>query len=100
MRACVPLRSICTVIWCGTSTRLSLLRGPGIKRRIRSRSNARFLLVPDDCATGGIGLQVGLHEIWQPREFLGNLLGTLVCIAQARTHAMHAKQCLVAARRR
>src|SRR6266481_3908901 len=35
---------------------------------------------------------VGLPETWQPRDFLGNLLCTLVCIARGSTHAMHAKQ--------
>jgi hypothetical protein len=52
--------------------------------------------VRDDCEMEGIGLQVGLHQIWQPHDFLGNLLCTLVCIARGRTHAMHAKQSLVA----
>jgi hypothetical protein len=46
------------------------------------------------CWRMGIGLQVGLHETWQPHDFLGNLLCTLVCIARGSTHAMHAKQCL------
>jgi hypothetical protein len=41
----------------------------------------------------GIGLHVGLHGTWQPLDFLGNLLCTLVCIARGSTHAMHAKQC-------
>jgi hypothetical protein len=51
----------------------------------------------DDHETGGIGLDVGLHETWQPLDLLGNLLCTLVCIASGRTHAMHAKQSWYAA---